>query len=132
MSSTSICDLLTAARGRWRDILADAGLPDDRLDGRGHPCPRCGGRDRFAAWNDVDDRGAVHCRHCFTRGSDPKPGDGLATLRWLLDVDTPGACRWLASWLGLATPVATPRKRINRRLRPTADADDDDRRLLRS
>ncbi len=122
---STIDELQSAARGRWKDILADVGFPAELLNGKGHPCPRCGGRDRFAAWRDVGDRGAVHCRHCFTKGSNPRPGDGLATLRWMLNIDTPGACRWLASWLGLATPTATPRKRINRTLRPTADADDD-------
>lgn len=96
----SIDELLTASRGRWLEILDDAGLPHDILNGRGHPCPKCGGRDRFAAWPDVADRGAVHCRHCFTKGADPKPGDGLASLRWLLGADTACACRWLASWLG--------------------------------
>ena len=75
-------DLSAAASGRWVSLLGAAGLSADLLDGRGHPCPRCGGRDRFAAWRDVDIRGAVHCRRCFTGGCDPSPGSGLATLRW--------------------------------------------------
>lgn len=97
----SIADLLAAARGLWLSILVAAGLPENHLDGKGHPCIRCGGRDRFAAWPDVAERGAVHCRHCFTKGTDPKPGDGLATLCWLLSCDTKAACRWLADWLGI-------------------------------
>lgn len=123
-NSFDIGTLLSAARGRWREILPDAGLPVDRLDGRGHPCVMCGGRDRFAAWPDIAERGAVHCRHCFTKGSDPRPGDGLATLRWLLSFDTPQACRWLASWLGMTTAVKIPRQRINRTVRPPDDAGD--------
>ena len=110
----SIDELLSAARGRWLEILNDAGLPLEHLDGRGHPCPRCGGRDRFAAWPDVADRGAVHCRHCFTKGSDPKPGDGLASLRWLLGSDTAEACRWLASWLGVLGPTRVIPQRVTR------------------
>lgn len=75
--------LRSAAAGQWITILSAAGLPASILDGRGHACPRCGGSDRFAAWPDVNVRGAVHCRHCFTRGSSPRPGDGIATLAWL-------------------------------------------------
>ncbi len=95
----SIAELKAAGSGRWREILADAGIPIELLDGRGHPCPRCGGTDRFAAWRDVSERGAVHCRGCFTSGSSPKPGDGIATLRWTLQCDTKTACRWLDEWL---------------------------------
>ncbi|WP_068266557.1 hypothetical protein [Rubripirellula obstinata] len=102
----SIDELLTDAAGRWLAILSDAGLPAELLDGRGHPCINCRGRDRFAAWPDVAARGAVHCRGCFTKGCDPKPGDGLATLRWLLDSDTATACRWLADWLGVTGRTA--------------------------
>ncbi len=37
-----------AASGRWLDILTDVGnIPLDVLDGRHHPCPQCGGKDRF-------------------------------------------------------------------------------------
>ncbi|MDM4014606.1 primase-helicase zinc-binding domain-containing protein [Roseiconus lacunae] len=101
MNGFRIEDLLHASRGRWRDALPAAGIAEELLDGRGHPCPRCGGRDRFAARPDVADRGAVHCRHCFTRGCEPFPGDGLATLRWWMGIDTRAACDWLASWLGI-------------------------------
>ncbi len=80
-------DVRSQCCGRWISILAAAGIPAERLDGRGHPCPRCGGRDRFAAWRDIDQRGAVHCRHCFTAGTEPRPGDGIATLRWWLNCD---------------------------------------------
>ncbi len=121
----SIDELLTAAAGQWLQILDAAGLPDSLLDGRGHPCPMCGGRDRFAAWLDVADRGAVHCRHCFTKGTDPKPGDGLATLRWCLGLSTANACRWLADWLGItgnASQRATTRP-VVRTIRVDASPD---------
>lgn len=64
-----------------------AGIPADRLDGRGLQCPKCGGNDRFAAFPNINMRGAVHCRQCLTRGTSPSPGDGIATLQWLLDLD---------------------------------------------
>ncbi len=105
----SIEELKTAAMGRWADIFHDAaGVAHELLDGRGHTCPRCGGRDRFAAFKDVAQRGSVQCRNCFNTDTDPRPGDGIATLRWLLNCDTATACQWLAGWLGLADTVTAP------------------------
>jgi phage/plasmid primase-like uncharacterized protein len=105
----SIDELKTAAMGQWVDILHDAaGVSHDKLDGRGQTCPRCGGHDRFAAFKDVAQRGSVQCRVCFNASTDPRPGDGIATLRWLLNCDTATACQWLARWLRLTnTAVAT-------------------------
>jgi hypothetical protein len=54
-------------------------------------------------------RGAVHCRRCFTRGCDPAPGDGLATLQWLLGLDFRATLRWLADWLGVNDSGASHR-----------------------
>ncbi|QDV44982.1 Zinc-binding domain of primase-helicase [Stieleria neptunia] len=104
----SIDELKTASMGQWSSVLHDAGLSADLLDGRGHPCPRCGGRDRFSAFPDIAQRGSVHCRSCFHSGTEPRPGDGLATLRWLMACDTATACRWLAGWLGLDDAVDRP------------------------
>lgn len=103
--SVPIDQLKSAARGQWMKLLVAAGLPEALLDGRGHACPRCGGRDRFAAFADVAERGAVHCRHCFTTGTDPFPGDGLATVQWLRKLSFQDACRWLSNQLETA-PVA--------------------------
>lgn len=98
----SIDDLMGLAAGRWIEILVAAGVPSDALDGRrGRPCPRCGGRDRFAPMSDVAERGAVLCRQCFNVGNDPRPGDGLSSLRWWLGCDAVGAAAWLADWLGV-------------------------------
>ena len=102
-------ELKRAATGRWLDILSSAGLPVELLDGRGHGCPKCGGKDRFAAWPDVANRGAVHCRRCFAAGMNPAPTDGLATLQWLLAGTFPDACRWLADWLGMEAKPYRPR-----------------------
>jgi hypothetical protein len=77
------------------------GLPAEALaSAAGGPCPRCGGRDRFAPLPDLADRGAVHCRHCFTSGTPVRPGDGLSTLRWWFGVDSLRARWWLADRLG--------------------------------
>lgn len=96
----SLADLLAMAQGRWYEILIDAGMPPDSLEGRkGRPCPNCGGRDRFAPLPDFENRGAVMCRKCFSKENDPRPGDGLATLRWWLGYDAMTAIKWLESQL---------------------------------
>ncbi|WP_039963161.1 primase-helicase zinc-binding domain-containing protein [Rhodopirellula europaea] len=95
----SAADLKSAARGDWTNILVDVGIPRKSLDGKGHSCPMCGGEDRFAAFDDVADRGAVHCRHCFTSGTTPRPSDGIATLQWIMEYDFVTAVRWLEEWL---------------------------------
>lgn len=93
-------ELRTASNGRWGDILVRAGLPASILDGRGHPCPKCGGRDRFSVFHGFETRGAVHCRRCFTAGSPIRPGDGIQTLRWWLGYSFPDALAFLADSLG--------------------------------
>lgn len=111
----SIEELKTAATGRWPDIFHDAaGVAHNQLDGRGYPCPHCGGRNRFAAFKDVAQRGSVQCRICFNASTDPRPGDGIATLRWLLNCDTRAACQWLAGWLGLTDSVTAPEPPLRR------------------
>ena len=48
-----------AATGRWQELLVRFGhLPAEILDGRGHPCPKCGGNDRFRFTNQ-DDSGSI-------------------------------------------------------------------------
>lgn len=101
MSLFSASQIHAAADGRWIELLVSAGIPAERLDGRGHPCPRCGGRDRFAAFPGVEQLGGVHCRHCFTRGSRVSPGDGISTVQWMLDCSFVESIRWIAEQLGL-------------------------------
>lgn len=103
----SIDDLKNRACGRWIEILQAAGMPLEMLESRrGMPCPRCGGRDRFGVMRDLAQRGAVLCRHCFNSTSNPKAGDGIATLRWWLGLSLPDAIQWLGEYLGggLAVP----------------------------
>jgi phage/plasmid primase-like uncharacterized protein len=104
-----IRELLALARGQWREILIDAGMPADSLsDRRGRPCPRCGGRDRFTAL-DVEWRGTVHCRRCFSKHSNPRPGDGLDSLSWFLGVPKAEAIVWLKKWLGIVDGQPIPK-----------------------
>lgn len=104
-----VANLRQLARGRWREILVAAGIPAISLDGfKGRPCPKCGGRDRFAPMKDLDDRGAVLCRSCHHGSTDPRCGDGIAALRWWLGVDTSAALRWLSSFLGTVASAHYP------------------------
>lgn len=36
-----------AARGNWKSILRQTGVPESALSGKHSPCPGCGGKDRF-------------------------------------------------------------------------------------
>ena len=73
-----------AARGQWLDIIAKiSGVDIDLLDGDHHPCPKCGGGDRFRAFKDCSTTGAVICNQCFSKEN----GDGFSTLAWLQGVD---------------------------------------------
>ncbi|MFN7891057.1 MAG: primase-helicase zinc-binding domain-containing protein [Pirellula sp.] len=96
-----IQEVKAAAIGQWVDILIDAGLPAECLEPGGHPCPSCGGNDRFSAAKDVNDTGAVFCRHCFNKASTIKPGDGVATVAWLKKTTNGEATKWIADRLGM-------------------------------
>lgn len=75
-----------AAEGRWYgEILPANGFDRDILDGRHHPCPKCGGTDRFRAIDPA--AGAVICNQCFSEEN----GDGFAALMWLNNLTFPAA-----------------------------------------
>ena len=75
MSNIDVVDLKEKAAGRWPEMLASlGGISADTLDGKHHPCPRCGGVNRFRA---IDmEVGALFCNQCFAE----KNGDGIAAL----------------------------------------------------
>jgi len=96
-----------AAAGRWPEILSQlGGIDTGLLDGRHHPCPKCGGRDRFRALD--SEAGALFCNRCFSSGN----GDGLAALQWLNGWDFQETLREVADYLGLR--CEQQRKRIKR------------------
>lgn len=60
----------------WRALLTGlCGVDEGLLDGRGRPCPNCGGHDRFQ-WFGRDD-GGWHCRHCGGKDHTGGGGSGL-------------------------------------------------------
>ena len=94
----SVDDVKAAASGRWRDILAANGFDGEELDGRHHPCPKCGGTDRFRAFDDVDETGGVLCNQCFS----DRNGDGLAAIQWRNDWTFGETLKAVAAYLNIA------------------------------
>jgi hypothetical protein len=89
-------NLKAAASGRWPEILAAVGGIDPLLlDGKHHPCPRCGGKDRFRLIDDA--AGALLCNQCFKTGN----GDGISAVQWMRGIDFPSASAEVAAHLGL-------------------------------
>ena len=85
-----------AAAKRWPEILSTLGnCPGELLDGKHHPCPRCGGVDRFRMIH--AEAGAVYCNQCFNE----KNGDGIAALRWLTGWDFKATLAKVADFLGI-------------------------------
>ena len=49
-----------AAKGKWRGILLELGIPSDSLTGKHSKCPLCGSRDNFR-WDNLEGRGSYIC-----------------------------------------------------------------------
>lgn len=56
-------ELADQTRGRWLGILVNFGINEKILNGKHHPCPLCGGRDRFRFDNSSGD-GNYFCSGC--------------------------------------------------------------------
>lgn len=86
------------ASGRWAQIIpALSPIPAELLDGKNHPCPVCGGKDRFCAFSDFIEKGTVFCRGCRAE----KPGDGFDTLCWINGWDSKECLNRVAEYLGI-------------------------------
>ncbi len=91
-----LTDVKTTANNRWIDILTSLTSIDSQiLDGANHPCPKCGGSDRFRMIDKA--AGALLCNQCFNS----KNGDGIAAVQWLLDCDFKTALSKIGDHLGL-------------------------------
>jgi putative DNA primase/helicase len=69
---------IAAAEGRWREILPHFGVELKALDGKHHPCPVCGGDDRFR-FDDKDGSGSWYC-HKGHNGKEAGYGMDLAMM----------------------------------------------------
>lgn len=54
---------VNAARGKWRGILMQLGVPETALQDRHGPCPMCGGVDRFR-FDNREGSGSYICGQC--------------------------------------------------------------------
>jgi len=82
-------------RGRWPETISTiTGIPLEVLDEKNHPCPKCGGTDRFRL---IDaEAGALFCNKCFNKGN----GDGISAIMWYLETDFKAVVSNLAHHLG--------------------------------
>lgn len=101
-----------AAATRWAEIVSHlAGIDSSVLDGKHHPCPKCGGTDRFRFF--ADETGGAICNQCFTT----KNGDGFSVVQWLLGRDFVSVLGLVADYLGVK-PSKNGRKRKGRDANP--------------
>lgn len=99
------------ATGQWSRIITTlCDIDPQKLNGRNHPCPKCGeGKDRFFAYKDFDQKGGVHCRKCGKKCS-----DGIATVAWLLGVDFKESLKRVAKESGAPPSKAGSKRRRSR------------------
>lgn len=90
----------SAASRRWPSILSTlAGIDADLLDGQHHPCPKCGGTDRFRAFKDFEETGGVICNQCG------KFATGFDTLMWMTAVKFSESLARVADFLGIEPAI---------------------------
>ena len=103
-------DVMTAASGRWRDILEVlAGLHPEQLSNRHQPCPACGGRDRYR-FDDRDGNGSWFCNQCGGKDHLGGGGTGMDLLMRVRRWSFRQACEEVERYLGLE-PDGTGRHR---------------------
>lgn len=77
----AISELKRYADGREIEILENvAKIPGELLDGKHHPCPKCGGKDRFRY--DTKKKFVI-CNQCFSKEN----GDFFAAIKWMRGLD---------------------------------------------
>ncbi len=91
-----VARLKDAARGCWPQVFEDlASIPGDILDGEHHPCPKCGGTDRFRLLD--ADVGALYCNQCFNSEN----GDGISALQWFCGWSYPETLQQLSEFFNV-------------------------------
>ena len=74
--STTFTDVHKRHNGNWRHVLSNLGIHDRYLDGKHHPCPGCGGKDRFR----FDDKDGCGTWICSQGSGDTVSGDAFDLL----------------------------------------------------
>lgn len=86
-----------AASPHWVAIIQSVGgVARELLDGQHHPCPKCGGNDRFRFF--ADQTGGAICNQCFNE----KNGDGFSVLQWLTGGDFLEVVAQVAGYLNIS------------------------------
>lgn len=94
----------SAAASRWPEILSHVCAVDvDFLDGQHHPCPKCGGTDRFRYF--ADGTGGAMCNNCFRSQN----GDGFSFVQWMDgNRDFLAAVAKVAEYIGITPEPDSP------------------------
>lgn len=110
-------EIKRSIQGRGLGLLISIGIPSESLDGKHHPCPKCGGKDRFRAL-DIE-KGVLFCNQCFSQGN----GDGISTVKWWLDCTFPEAVNKVGEYLNLSLskPVKNRDPVPKKKAKPFAD-----------
>lgn len=85
-------ELITRCQGRWKGILERFGVPVEYLDGKHHPCPVCGGTDRFR-FDDQDGTGSWYCHQHAPK----QAGYGLQLVQEVFRCSIPEALSQVAA-----------------------------------
>ena len=93
----------------WNLILTAAGVSSMVLDGKHHPCPACGGKDRFR-FDNLNGRGTWFCNQCGGKDGNGGGGDGPALLQRVLKTDYQGAIAHINEVSGIEYKAKTPLK----------------------
>lgn len=99
---------LDSAHGRWREILPALGVSMAVLNGKHHPCPACGGKDRFR-FHDRESDGDYYCSQCGA-------GKGVSLVAKVNGWDYGEAAKHVDEYIGnqpatsQAKPISEPKK----------------------
>lgn len=104
-----------AAKGRWKGILIELGVPSAVLTGRHCPCPLCGSKDNFR-WDNAEGSGSYIC----TCGA----GHGMKLATEFTGQAFPELAPRIDAMLGNIKPETAPQRPVM--------GDDDRKRLLRA
>ena len=102
----SFAEVKEAAAGLWPGIAIAAGMAPEVLDGRHHPCPGCGGKDRFRFIDNKGD-GFFICNG----GGDRMAGDGFQLLQHVIGLSPSESLRFVADYIGMRGQENSPEDR---------------------
>jgi putative DNA primase/helicase len=100
------------AQGQWKHVLVALGVDPLLLDGKHHPCPLCGGEDRFR-FDDQKGKGTWFCNKCGGRGHNGGAGDGLELAHRICGGSFPDTLKKVAEIIGISASDADKPSTVN-------------------